>query len=199
MERLKHMKETLMTAVESQLGNLNEVNAEELGEVVDMVKDLSEAIYYCTITKEMEECKEEKEHMDKYKKYFKDSYPYPPVMYGEGQYENGRRMYYTDDSSYNTSIKGNNARGGGSRGYHDGEYYPYPSEIRDFREGKSPITRRNYMESKELHKSKEKQMQELEKYMKELTDDVLEMISDASPEEKSILSQKLNMLAERIN
>lgn len=196
MERLKNMKETLMTAVESQLGNLKDVDAEELGEVVDMVKDLSEAIYYCTITKAMEENKEEEEHMEKYKKYFGGSnYPLPPVMYGEGQYENGRRMYYTNGSNGTMG----SANPSSNRGYHDGESYPYPAEIRDFREGRSPITRRNYMESKELHQGKEKQMKELEKYMKELTDDVLEMIEDASPEEKQILSQKLHMLSDRIN
>ena len=60
MERLKQMKETLMSSVQSQLGNLDNVDAKELGEAVDMIKDLSEAIYYCKIKKEMEECKEEK-------------------------------------------------------------------------------------------------------------------------------------------
>ena len=50
MERLKHMKETLMSCVQGQLGDLSSVDAKELGEAVDMIKDLSEAIYYCTIT-----------------------------------------------------------------------------------------------------------------------------------------------------
>jgi hypothetical protein len=35
--------------------DLSSVDTEELGEAIDMVKDLSEAIYYCTITKSMEE------------------------------------------------------------------------------------------------------------------------------------------------
>ena len=55
MERLKAMKEQLTSCVQSQLGNLSEVNAQELGEAVDMIKDLSEAIYYCSITKAIEE------------------------------------------------------------------------------------------------------------------------------------------------
>ena len=41
-------------------------------------------------------------------------------------------------------------------------------------------------------------MQELEKYMRELTDDILEMIEDAIPEEKVILNQKLSTLANKI-
>lgn len=80
----------------------------------------------------------------------------------------------------------------------DGDYYPYPTEMRDYREGKSPITRRNYMESKELHHDKTKQIQELDRYMKELTDDILEMINGATPEEKQILSQKLSTLASKV-
>ena len=54
------------------------------------------------------------------------------------------------------------------------------------------------MESKELHHDKSKQMQELDKYMKELTDDILEMINDATPEEKQMLSQKLRTLASKV-
>lgn len=179
MERLKNMKETLMNAVEGQLGHLDEVNTEELGEVVDMIKDFSEAIYYCTITKEMEEYKEEEEIMEKMKMKMM---PYSRL--------DSNRMYYTEGRM----DKGN-------RGYYDGnetDFYPYPSEIRDYREGRSPITRRNYMESKELHQDKSKQMKELEKYMKELTQDIMEMIDDASPEEKTILAQKLTTLAGKI-
>ena len=76
---------------------------------------------------------------------------------------------------------------------------PYPYEMRDYREGRSPVTRRMYMESKELNHGKEKKMQELEKYMKELTDDILEMIEDATFEEKQILTQKLSTLANKIS
>ena len=52
-EAMKTMKEQLMSCVQGQLGDLSKVNAHELGEAVDMIKDLSEAIYYCTITDSM--------------------------------------------------------------------------------------------------------------------------------------------------
>ena len=195
MERLKAMKERLMSCVESQMGDLSKTNAEELGEVVDMIKDLEETIYYCTVVEAMEDKEKEPTR----------SMMYYPVMY----YNNGGDM--------SSSSMGNNARGNG-RGYSDGRYYypepyyygdaysrgmhdynnVYPREIRDYREGRSGNSRRMYMESKEMHEGKEKQMMELEKYMKELTGDVMEMINDASPEEKEILSQKLNTLAEKI-
>jgi len=41
------------------MGNIQNVDAHELGEVVDMVKDIEEALYYCTITKAMDKKEEE--------------------------------------------------------------------------------------------------------------------------------------------
>jgi hypothetical protein len=54
MERLKYMKEALISCVEKELGNLLEADSKELGEAIDMIKDLEETIYYSTITKAME-------------------------------------------------------------------------------------------------------------------------------------------------
>lgn len=189
MERLKMMKESLMNCVQGQMGDLKNTNAKELGEAIDMIKDLAEAEYYCAITKAMEENDKNKDAV---------KYTYPPVMYNGGSMRmndepryyssgmgsTGGRMYYRDDWSRPR--------------YYDGEM-SYPAEIRDYREGRSPMTRRTYMESKELHHGKEKQMKELEKYMGELTQDIMEMINDATPDEKAMLSQKLETLATKIN
>jgi hypothetical protein len=49
-EVLKTMKEQLTSCVQGQLVAISKVDARELGEAVDMIKDLAEAIYYCTIT-----------------------------------------------------------------------------------------------------------------------------------------------------
>lgn len=66
MERLKAMKENLMNSVQAQIsGNLDCVDAKELGEAVDMIKDLSEAIYYCSITEAMEKNEKEQKIEDK--------------------------------------------------------------------------------------------------------------------------------------
>lgn len=185
MEKFKQIKEALMNCIQAQVGQgLQNVDTKELGEAIDMLKDMEEAMYYCSITKAMEENKEEEKYRNKYFSM------YPP--YNDGG--NYNRMYYDGGGRQG----GGNRSDGRSRSYYDGEYYPYPTEIRDYREGRSPVTRRNYMESKELHHDKTKQMQELEKYMKELTDDVLEMINGASPEEKQMLSQKLTTLATKV-
>ena len=49
-----------------------------------------------------------------------------------------------------------------------------------------------------MHHDKSKKMKELETYMRELSDDIVEMIEDASPEEKQILQQKLDALISKI-
>lgn len=76
--------------------------------------------------------------------------------------------------------------------------------MHDGRDGRSWKSRRGYMESKELHRAntpedKQHKMKELEKYMGELSTDITEMIADASPEERSLLKQKLQVLTQKIN
>lgn len=201
MEQLKHMKQTLMSCVQGQLGDLSSVDAKELGEAIDMIKDLSEAIYYCTITESMEESTEEKKYMPKY---------YPVPMYENDHYYYGGerdmdrhygRMYYNGGGNSNG---GNSGGSNDSRGYQDGdrqtpgESKNYPIELRDYREGRSPITRKNYMERKMHGGAKEAQMQELEKYMHELSNDITEMIEGASTEEKQMLQRKISALATKI-
>ena len=200
MERLKHIKETLIGQIEGQLGHLHEVDAEELGEVVDMVKDLEEAIYYCTITKAMEEADAQKRYQQPM--YYTERYPYP--MYDRDMDRDRGRMYYSDGQSSSAqggrgtaSNSSSGSMDSSSRYYYEREWPPI--DMRDEREGRSPMSRKMYMESKELHKSKEHQMKELENYMQELTEDMVEMIRDASPEEKQLLQKKIAALASKIS
>lgn len=53
MEDLKTIKKILITSVQNQIENLEYVNTHELGEVIDMIKDLEEACYYHTKTESM--------------------------------------------------------------------------------------------------------------------------------------------------
>ena len=182
MERLKNIKNSLISCVESQMGDLRNADAQELGEVIDMVKDMEKAIYYCTITKAMEANKEE----EKYRRHYGDYIPkevYYPSEWERDVDKRFGRMYYTDPSQPIHS---------------SGTGRSYPSEFRDVREGRSPISRKMYMESKEMHKGTPQQMKELEKYIQELSQDIVEMIKDATPEEKVMLQQKLSTLATKI-
>lgn len=190
MEKLKNVKECLMGLVQGQMGNLQNADAQELGAVIDMIKDLEEAIYYKTITKAMEE----KEHQPQ-ERYYPIYYRDMDKDYGRMYYDGGRQnMYYNGGSSSSSS-------GGTSNGSSDSRMYTereIPFQMRDVREGRSPVSRRTYMESKEMKKGKPAQMHELEKYMDELTHDIVEMIGDASPEEKQVLHKKLSTLTSKI-
>jgi hypothetical protein len=141
--------------------NLQHVDSKELGEAIDMIKDLEEAIYYKTITDAMTK-KSENEH----RYYPKDDYDkrYMMPYYRDMDRPYGK-MYYGGDGDTSSMA------------------YPYELGMRDFREGRSPMTRRSYMEAKEMHMDKSHQMKELEKYVSELTKDIVEMVEDASPEE----------------
>ena len=70
--------------------------------------------------------------------------------------------------------------------------------MRDAKEGRSPQSRKMYMESKELHHDKATQMRELENYMQELTQDVVEMVEGATAEEKQYLSKRVAALANKL-
>jgi hypothetical protein len=177
MEQLKSMKEALIDCVQGEVYNLTNANAQELGAAIDMIKDLSEAIYYCTITEAMEE--KEGTHSRHYTKPM--NYDYNPTDYN--------MRYYRDMD-----------KGNGKMYYSDHEKrYPYPIEFRDEREGRSPMSRKMYMEAKEMKHGKEAQMRELEKYMTELAEDMTEMIKDASPDEKALLQKKISTLVTKID
>lgn len=55
MERLKAMKNALMSCVEGEMTHLESANTHELGEAIDMIKDLEEAMYYHSIVDAMKE------------------------------------------------------------------------------------------------------------------------------------------------
>lgn len=200
VHRLKRMKEILASSVESQLGNLQNVDAKELGEVVDMVKDLEEAIYYCTITKSMEEAEEKEKLVERH-------HYYGPMYYRDMDRDYGR-MYYTEPKDmmyYSGQPRNSQGQYISRRGYSESGDGPlwhketeFPMNLRDSREGRSPMSRRMYMESKELHKDKAAKIKDLEHYVKELGDDLVEMIEDASPEEKQILEKKMTALTAKI-
>ena len=190
MKQLKNMKETLVAATQAQLTNLENVNTQELGCAIDMIKDLSEAIYYCSIAKSMEEAKEEQKKQMEMAKYQNGG---QQMMYQEEP----RRMYYTEpraNPNTNSSMNQQTSRssnGNNTGNYQEFEYYPNPYS------GRSTERRRTYMESKHLN-DKSASMKELEYYAQDLTSDVIEMIEGATLEEKQMLAKKLTILANKI-
>ena len=219
MERLKSMKDSLVACAQAQMGNLQNVDTKELGEVIDMIKDLEEAIYYCTITKAMEEKDKNGEYNQQmmYPAMYYDSsmqgnnsrrdgsrgYEEPIIYNGGYRYDpyleemmSKRRgvMYYNGNSNLSSGKPSESSTSSSS----SAENRKYPMEIRDAREGRSGVRRRFYMEAKEENHGTPAKMKELEEYLKELAEDVTEMIDGASPEEKAILQQKLVSLANKV-
>lgn len=81
MEQLKNIKHSLVSLVETQLGDLKKTDAKELGEVVDMIKDLEEAMYYCSIIQAMEESKDKTtQNINYYMEPGHDTKMYTPYM-----------------------------------------------------------------------------------------------------------------------
>ena len=197
IEEMKSMKTQLMSCIQGQLGNLQRVDAKELGEAVDMVKDLSQAIYYCTITEAMEKGKQENpvNNINYY------TMPLPSNEYYQGEDllgKRGRYLYYPTGNmnSSNTNTPGGSNNSTGVNNYSMPQYMPME---RDPREGRSGMRRRMYMEGKQMHKDTNSQLKELETYLQELSSDITEMIRDASPEERATLHQKMTMLANKIS
>ncbi len=149
--RLKWMEEALVDVIETQFCNLDTVCTKELGEAVDIIKDLEEAMYYHTITEAMKTEKAAATHSWKI------------------------------ESSYDRKMEDMMIK-----------------EEWDEWLGHSPHGRKRYLEAKEHGKDKATQLRELEKYMQELSTDIVEMIDDASPEEKSYLEKKISALATKI-
>ena len=102
MERLKTIKNNLISCVEGQMANLQTVDTKELGEAVDMIKDIEEAIYYCTITKAMNEQEKEKEkyYTEKmYPDYYRDmDNPYEKRYYAGGGSMRGNSGSYNGNT-----------------------------------------------------------------------------------------------------
>ena len=195
MKQLENMKETLIGCVQGEMSHLDRADYQEMGAAIDMIKDLSEAIYYCTITKAMEE-KEKETHHYTTPMYMTD-YRYRDMDRDYG------RMYYNGNGSSSSSNGNSSSNGGygssngGRRGYD--EYPVMRLDMRDHREGTSPMTRKTYMEGKEMHHDKVVQMKELENYIQELGKDIVEMLRDASPEEKQLMQKKLSTLATKLD
>ena len=193
MKRLEQMKECLIACVQNQInGHLDQVDTKELGEAIDMIKDLEEAIYYCTITKAMKENEEEQSyssHNNNGNGHHEEGRMYNKVYYRQEDYpeygyENGAMMM-----PYENPYKGRRHN-----------YMPMEDNgyERDYREGSSPMYRRMYMESKEMNQDSTKNMQDLENYVHELSKDIMDMIENSTAEEKQMLRQKITTLAAKI-
>ena len=114
--------------------------------------------------------------------YSEPYYHMTPEMYRDMDKYTRDRMYFTE-----TGIDGRGA------GMHDTK----------MSESNYDRAKRNYTETKEMHRAntpqdKEAKMRELEKYMKELSTDITELMSGMSQEEISMAKSKLTTLVSKM-
>ena len=197
VESLKNMKSQLVSCVQSQMGDLKNVSTKELGQAIDMIKDLSEAIYYVTITDSMEKSSEdENRSVNNINYYTTPMYKTYPDYYRDMEKEAGH-MFYSTGSASSSGSNPKGTSGSGEMRMYDSDF-DYVYDRRDPREGRSGIRRRMYMEGKESHNDPTSQLKELEIYLQQLSTDIVEMVKDASQQEKATLRQKMTTLANKI-
>lgn len=215
IERIHKMQECLTEkAVNEFEKGIENVDTSEMGEVVDMIKDLAEAEYHSIISKAMKKADEEEEEYDK------ELLRSLKAEYGE---ESGRRYY--DQYRYANGRFAPKGRGT-RRGYEEPPYYHMPVNYNDMEymrdmdksRGKmyysEPIAphvsesnydraKRHYTETKEMHsgitpEDKEQRMKALDKYIKTVTNEIIKIVSDnATAEEKNLIKSNINNLVSR--
>lgn len=197
------MIEKLTECAKSQFDNgLESVDTCEMGKVIDMIKDLAEAMYYRTLTKTMDESEDE-EILKMFDRYGRDKRFYDHYRYEDGRFApKGRGTYrrnYDEPMWHMTPEMYRDM----DREQYGRMYYTEPTHMHDSREGKSGMSRRTYMNTRDAHKAntqqdKEAKMHDLEAYMRELSDDLTELIADMIPEEKNLAKSKLSTLVSKM-
>ena len=200
--RIHDMLEDVSEAASTELAKGTEqVNTKEFGEVVDMIKDLTEAeknkaeaCYYNTLIDAMENADYGKDYdeygpierrgyrgRDNMGRYTsRRSYPMHDIMYDQrrDEYMQGRMGY------------SNGAYGGGSRGS-SSNYQPSNSRY-GYSYDNYMRNRRNY--SSTDPEDKQERMKMMQEYSNDLVGSLSKVMEDVSPEEKQMLKNNLNKI-----
>lgn len=223
IERMHEMIEKLSECAKCEFDKgVENIDTCEMKEAIDMLKDLSEAMYYRTLTVAMQESDTD-EIMDMFDRYGEDRRFYDNYRYktsgrfapkGKGSYM--PRRGYEEPPYYHMTPE--MYREHDPEWYRDMDkhtrgvmYYTEPLERGEkvgerkdnLYESRYDRAKRMYTETKDTHKAgtaedKQAKMKSLEAYTKELAEDVTEMITDMSAEEKNLLRTKMQTLAQKI-
>lgn len=168
METLKKICSHLEDCVLGELGkDKAQIDAKELGEVVDAIKDIKEAMYYASITDAMKEAEYGKDY-DENGKFYTPIHQYRRPYMNDTSMEHYRdmdagkgRMYYTDMNNMGT---------------YQGSRYE--------------MAKRGYEESKLLNPGMDN-MKAMEKMFDSFEEEIRELEAKMTPNEKSIARNKL--------
>lgn len=198
IKRMHCMIEKLSECAKSEMeSGIENVDTCEMGKVVDMMKDLSEAMYYRTLTKAMDESTSE-ETIEMFERYGDGRRFYDKYRYADGRFApkgRGTRRGYEEQPYYHMNPD--------MYREHEPEYW----RDMDRKDGKmyytEPITmesrydkaKRMYTETKAKHNSgsvedKQLTLKEGEKMLNVIIDELMEMVSDATPEMKNMIKTK---------
>lgn len=221
IKRMHDIIEKLSECAKSEFDKgIENVNTDEMGKVTDMLKDLAEAMYYRTLTNIMEESDVE-DALGMLDRRFYDDYRYKTTgryaPKGKGSYV-GRRGYEEppymhmmnredlqdwDSMSERERMRDLDRASRGRMYYTETEPMQKDGGMRDEKEGKAGMMRKGYMETKEMHKGttpqdKEANMHSLETYLKELSEDLTELLPYMIPEERQMAKTKITTLAAKM-
>lgn len=182
MDKICEMKMTLENYISAQMANLADADTHELGEAIDMIKDLAEAEYYCEATKAMKNAGNELDEYD-------ERMGYNPNRYSNGRYApsrstvNGRMGYTPMEKEYLDGYLHNPAQ--------------FRDEMRERNHGDAysewKMARRHYTET---HSPMDKQKMDM--HTNEHVSDVMMTIKDmwheANPELRTEMKNKLQQL-----
>lgn len=180
IERMHTMIEKLTENALAQFDNgIENVDTCEMAEVVDMMKDLSEAMYYRTLTKAMDSSDTEEvlTMLDRFgdRRYYEPRYHIDPHDRDIDR-EKYERMYYTEPKTKVEVIE----------------------KESDYDKAKHYYTETKAVHSGTSTEDKDKKMKALEKYMQELGLDISELVNGMTEEEKNMLRTKMSTLITKI-
>lgn len=184
MDKICEMKMTLENYISAQMCDLASADTHELGEAIDMIKDLAEAEYYCEATKAMKSAGEELDEYD-------GRMGYTP---------NYRNMRRAADNMNRAMSNGRMGYTPMEKEYLDG-YLHNPAQFRDEMRERNhgdaysewKMARRHYTET---HSPMDKQKMDMHtnEHVSEVMMTIKDMWHEADPELRTEMKNKLQQL-----
>lgn len=200
--------ETLEDAVRSKLGNgIEKANTKEMGEVVDMIKDLYEAkeklykaCYYKYLMETMEEDKKEREEEKKQGGPMRMYYPVQGSRTGGGNSGGMRGMggMWEPEMDYERGMMDRSRRGGGNSGdWNDTSRGTGRSN--GSRQTRYGFSFDNYMDAREMYQANDPdqermRMESLNRDLDELVEMSKEVVHGMTPGEKQAWKSKISKI-----
>ena len=185
MHRMKEFMEKLEECAKCEFDKgLKQVDTNEMGKVIDMIKDCAMTLYYYTCYEAM---KREEMEWDEERKY------YPRLRDSRGRFMKSRRGYEEPPYMHMMDMDGMY-----DVDYDMGRMY-YPDVNENMKHSKYGKSYDEYMEGRKHYSisdasQKQERMKMLDEYTKDLTQSINKILEDVSQEEKSMLRSKLTKL-----